>query len=223
MNRSSSDTANSVASGAVTRLADVRSRMVSGAPVSLVLSALGDGEADGDADGDGAGADVSDATACSVGSPRGGALGRADATGDADVDGAGEPLGAGDGSARYAITAPPFLATTKLLTLSTISAAFGASRSRMPTPFFGCSAAGFFAFFAASTSFFGATCVKTTNRAAAANAGALPRGSRRSAPESRSRTTSAGSPSCGASAYASLRPSSDSFGVTMRFQLSYAL
>ena len=226
-NRSSSDTANSVASAAVTRLADARSRMVSGAPVSFVLSALGAGELDGDADGAGAAlgppalgpADA--ATAGGVGSPRGGALGRADATGDGEV--AGDPLGAGDGSARYANVAPPFFATAKLLTSSTISAGLAASRSRMPSPFFGCCATGFFAFFAASTSFFAATCVNTTKRAPAANAGALPRGSRRSAPESRSRTTSAGSPSCGVSAYASLRPSSDSFGVSMRLQPSYAL
>ena len=93
----------------------------------------------------------------------------------------------------------------------------------MPTPFFGCSATGFLAFFAASTSFFGATCVNTTKREPPANAGVLPRISRRSAPPSRSRTTSVGSPSCGVSAYASRRPSSESLGVRMRFQPSYAL
>ncbi len=70
----------------------------------------------------------------------------------------------------------------------------------MPTPFLGSSAGFFFAFFAASTSFLRATCVNTTKRPFAANDGALPRDSRRSALESSSRTTSVGSPSSGVSA-----------------------
>jgi hypothetical protein len=219
-NRSSSETATSVASDAVIFLPAARSAIVSVEPVSFVLSALGAGDADGDAAGAGEADAAGAGESCGAGSPLGCALGFA-AAGDAlGVAAAGDVLGAGDGSARYAITGPPFFATAMVLMLSTNSAGFVPPTVRMPTPFLGCCASGFFAFFAASTSFFGATCVNTTNRPSPANAGALPRASRCSPPPSRSRTTSVGSPSCGARTYARCLPSSESLGVRIAFQPS---
>ena len=114
MKRSSSEIATSVASGIVVTLARWRSFTNRRAPVSFVLSALGAGDGDGEDGGDALAPGDGEVCAaiCGDGSPLGGALGLAFATGDALAADAGDPLGAGEGSSRYAIVAPPFFATT---------------------------------------------------------------------------------------------------------------